>query len=620
MIFLKRWGTKSYGRVVPRMRGELLIRCARVLIRMESFSDSTTTKKILGDLQDIIVTNKNFGPLERVEATYTLAMFEYRNSNENKALDMLKSVFEDARRLSSPRLCRRLGRFLAYLMMRRRVGHDDDDVISYLLFWSLGSASRQRALAELRRREAVSENEISCSDRLSELFAHSWRDCNSLNEAATSFRNLVNDLPKDWSVVGVCTPPREFTYFEEDSNLMLTRIESNRSFVCFGQGKICDVRNVLLEFQDILSCAEKTTKGITPFSGKDWTKSERKRWWDERYDQDNRMKNMLRSMQQDLLGSLGVKRLFGCGTKVQNDDDFDALCARFEKLKVVSLKSQLKERDLSRAGRKNDLVKRLASAVSSNSSPSPSSTSLICIFDEILQRLPWESMPHIRDNTLPVSRCPAAAFVFASCIRNRSDENNVVITATFRNARTLVNPSGDLKRTQKKMKPVFERLGHECNWKSISTPGEKPPEGSVREALESPDCELFVYCGHNAGEEFLSSKHALRLRSTPNVMMLVGCSSGRLRDEGMFEPHGTILQYACAGVPCIVANLWDVTDADIDRFLIRLLEELSQQGCGRDKNVNVSLLRAVSVARSACKLQYAVGAAPVCYGVPVLIC
>ena len=97
-----------------------------------------------------------------------------------------------------------------------------------------------------------------------------------------------------------------------------------------------------------------------------------------------------------------------------------------------------------------------------------------------------------------------------------------------------------------------------------------------------------MYCGHNAGEEFLSSKHALRLRSTPNVMMLVGCSSGRLRDEGMFEPHGTmILQYACAGVPCIVANLWDVTDGDIDRFLIRVLEELRRQGCGRETVMSV---------------------------------
>ena len=88
-------------------------------------------------------------------------------------------------------------------------------------------------------------------------------------------------------------------------------------------------------------------------------------------------------------------------------------------------------------------MKRLASAVSSSSS-SLSSSSVICVFDEILQRLPWESIPHIRDNTLSVSRCPAAAFVFASRIRSKDDD---VISARFRGARTLVNPSGDLKRT-----------------------------------------------------------------------------------------------------------------------------------------------------------------------------
>ena len=598
------------------MRGELLIRCARVLIRVEN---SQSEAKILHELRDVLSKKVSLlGLPERIEATYTLSMFEYREKNVNKAIEMLESVFEDARRLASPRLCRRVGRFLAYLMMRQH-REKTNYVISYLLFWSMGSNARQRALAELRRRETVSES-VTCSDRLSEIFAHDWKSCENLHDAALAFQNLVNELPKDWCILGICTPPRELTYFEEDARVMLTRIRNGElSVVRFGKGEIEDVRNVLFEFRDILSSSEKTTKGITPVSGKEWTKSERKKWWDERHEQDNRMKEMLTSMQEKVLGIENVAVLFGDDfddDDDKDDDNFDDLCSRFQKLKVANLKSQLKERDLSRAGRKSDLVKRLASAVSSSSSSSSSSTSVICIFDEILQRLPWESIPHIRDNTLSVSRCPAAAFAFASRIRSHDD----VISATFRSARTLVNPSGDLKRTQKVRKPLFERFQCDYNWKPIARPGEKPMEGSVRDALESSDCELFVYCGHNAGEEFLSSKHALRLRSTPNVMMLVGCSSGRLRDEGMFEPHGTILQYACAGVPCIVANLWDVTDGDIDRFLIRVLEELHRQGCGREGNdVQVSMLRAVSAARSACKLQFAVGAAPVCYGVPVVI-
>ena len=63
--------------------------------------------------------------------------------------------------------------------------------------------------------------------------------------------------------------------------------------------------------------------------------------------------------------------------------------------------------------------------------------------------------------------------------------------------------------------------------------------------------------------------------------LLMGCSSGRLREHGgEFEPTGKAtpscavvsavagapLAYLAAGCPCLVANLWDVTDRDIDRF------------------------------------------------------
>ena len=156
------------------------------------------------------------------------------------------------------------------------------------------------------------------------------------------------------------------------------------------------------------------------------------------------MKEMLESMERNLLGSDNVQRLFGDDVDVKQDDDFDDLCARFEKLKVVNLKSQLKERDLSRAGRKSDLVKRLASAVSSSSSSS-SSSSVICVFDEILQRLPWESIPHIRDNTLSMQVDVPRLHLHLRHVFVR--RRMMSSSARFRNARTLVNPSGDLKRT-----------------------------------------------------------------------------------------------------------------------------------------------------------------------------
>jgi len=54
-----------------------------------------------------------------------------------------------------------------------------------------------------------------------------------------------------------------------------------------------------------------------------------------------------------------------------------------------------------------------------------------------------------------------------------------------------------------------------------------------------------------------------------------------------------------------------VTDRDIDRFSLAMLEEFFD---GED---NPSLAKCVATARSACKMKYIVGCAPVCYGIPV---
>ncbi len=113
-----------------------------------------------------------------------------------------------------------------------------------------------------------------------------------------------------------------------------------------------------------------------------------------------------------------------------------------------------------------------------------------------------------------------------------------------------------------------------------------------------------------------------------------------------------------AGSPVVVANLWDVTDRDIDRFARAVLEtwlpppqgafepcrpagglarvqaldlglqdpngRLSREGAahadaaagkGRIER-RASVSTAVAAARGACRLPHLIGAAPVCYGLP----
>ena len=106
--------------------------------------------------------------------------------------------------------------------------------------------------------------------------------------------------------------------------------------------------------------------------------------------------------------------------------------------------------------------------------------------------------------------------------------------------------------------------------------------------------------------------------------------------------------------------MWDVTDKDIDRFCVSALQRMTttfKEGEERKKDNNkkgkkkktkkttktkkdnkkgkrakqseeeeeeeevevVDVLRTVALARNDCKMKYLIGAAPVCYGVPVVV-
>ena len=184
----------------------------------------------------------------------------------------------------------------------------------------------------------------------------------------------------------------------------------------------------------------------------------------------------------------------------------------------------------------------------------------------------------------------------------------------------VLNPGGDLRRTQE----TFHERFATPPWEGVA--GEPPKEVELRAALERKD--LFVYCGHGDGSRYVSADALRQLERCP-VSFLMGCSSGALRTHGALAPSGMALSYLHARCPALVANLWDVTDGEIDRFCEALIEGCGgggggggggDGGGGSEKSQSgVCLLSVVSRARAACRLRYLTGAAAVCYGVPVLI-
>lgn len=72
----------------------------------------------------------------------------------------------------------------------------------------------------------------------------------------------------------------------------------------------------------------------------------------------------------------------------------------------------------------------------------------------------------------------------------------------------------------------------------------------------------------------------------------------------------------------MIANLWDVTDRDIDKLTqavfdkMRLTPEAHRERPSSPETDRISIVKALAEAREVCKLKYITGAAPVVYGIP----
>jgi hypothetical protein len=206
-----------------------------------------------------------------------------------------------------------------------------------------------------------------------------------------------------------------------------------------------------------------------------------------------------------------------------------------------------------------------------------------------LLHFPWESMK-IFNNTY-VTRSLSLRLLLQSLPSPRLQ---------YKSCFYILNPSNDLESTQKTFSGFFSS---HSNWTGLSR--EPPSEDQFKEVLSKKD--LVIYCGHSSGEQYLRSEKIKEIR-VKSATFLFGCSSGLLRSQGFFEPQGVAVQYSIARCPGLLANLWDVTDKDIDRFALEMMRKIE---------LGSSVGIAISAARNACKLKFLVGAAPVWYGVPL---
>ncbi|KAK9162182.1 hypothetical protein Syun_003084 [Stephania yunnanensis] len=289
---------------------------------------------------------------------------------------------------------------------------------------------------------------------------------------------------------------------------------------------------------------------------------------------------------------------------------------------------------------------------------------VVLVLDSDVQMLPWENLPVLR--TLEVYRMPSIGCISVVLNMNCHLQNRNVIgsgSAPFPSidpldAFYLLNPSGDLERTQIEFEDWFrdQRLEGKA--------GMAPTTEELALALKNHD--LFIYFGHGNGTQYIHGREIQKLENCA-ATLLMGCSSGSLSLMGCYNPQGAVLSYLLAGSPAIIANLWEVTDKDIDRFgkamLTAWLQERSSSTSGTERNNSLieefesldinnkkgnvkkkaqkgrktkkesesiplknsgnnnrpMIASFMSEARRACTLPFLIGAAPVCYGIPTTI-
>ncbi|KXS20158.1 hypothetical protein M427DRAFT_94501 [Gonapodya prolifera JEL478] len=470
-------------------------------------------------------------------------------------------------------------------------------------------------------------------------------------------RGFIEKLPENLVVCSLSLDSERddlyLTRMTKDSNPVMVKLPLGRygNRESAEEGFEYGSRNIFCTFSDLMARSKASIKKAGSCS----TKQDKMRWWEERATLDKQLETLLFQIESTGLGgfkclllpsspkseteisefrkSLGSALYRATSPKSSNISSMEInreLCVALMELGSNPSDSDVEDimfyflDSLHYGGNPIDYGEIDADMLSAeihlafekiHSPPPPIDASTVLLIDKQLQQLPWESLPVLRGR--PVTRLPTLSFLrdrleLAPSWRENQSRMGVYTVNQTRISYVL-NPDGDLVGTERNFRDL---LSCQSNWQGLV--GERPTESDMKDFLCNKD--VFIYFGHNGGEQYIRGQKVRRLERSA-VALLMGCSSGYLQDGGEFDPTGTALNFLMAGSPALVANLWDVTDKDIDRFSVNLLQEWgllrsSSDLSGAECQESKSLAQCVTSSREKCTFKFLNGAAPVVYGVP----
>lgn len=230
---------------------------------------------------------------------------------------------------------------------------------------------------------------------------------------------------------------------------------------------------------------------------------------------------------------------------------------------------------------------------------------LILVTSDACSLIPWESIGFLRGKS--VTRMPSFRCL-KELLRRFNGDFRVCTSDAFKISYVL-NPGRDLKRTQSRFEPILTKLVG-----ATGICGEAPEEENIAALIRGSD--LYIFMGHGGGEQYVRLSSVLnntQTRESLPLALLMGCSSCAFQENGKLPTTSNISDWLAHGSPTVVANLWDVTDKDIDLFTMSMLEKWGVIDNSRRRDLS----DAVRTGREKCILKYLNGAAPVVYGLPL---
>lgn len=415
----------------------------------------------------------------------------------------------------------------------------------------------------------------------------------SFEEYDLSIEKEMVALPSSWTIVSLSLDTIR-------DMLLCTRYSKHEGISCFEIGPFQDK---LAEFNQILQ----DTMDNFKYCNQNLSPSLKQEKWNQRFQLDQSLSQLLLEIENDVLGAykgllfsslsetsnLAIEDVmstfadeFGIQSSLENNERqlFRSLCLCASSISSSQLKTAFNSIFLSTPSQ--SFIRKLKSFSKSLDTPS---NPLILILDSHIAQIPWESVPFLYSQS--VTRMPSLCSVFRHI---KCNSNLLLNQINPNNGFYVLNPSRDLPRTETIFAPTFSKF----KWQGIC--GKVPEEREFEKALS--DHELYIYCGHGGGQQFFGPEKIQKIQ-VKATSLLLGCSSGIVSSF-----------YLLSGAPAVLANLWDVTDADLDRFAQSLFEEwLVKDGS------DGALVTAMNKARKACKLRYLIGGAAVCFGLPVKV-